>query len=469
MPDETPPIRPDEQPTPPMSFGAMPETPSPAHAPQPAPIPAPAPAPAPEPTYAPIFVPAPQPGSQFSPSPAPTPAQHGTAGGTIALAVAIAIVFGAIAGIAGGLLGAKLSSGNLGSRPQTITIVPSTTEEPVVAAAAAAVPSIVNIDISGGNVTAGTGGLPNSHPTIPLQASGSGVAFKRVSGGGTYILTNNHVVEGASRITVTDTSGSSYTGHLVGRDADSDIAVIRVADNLPIIGLADSAKLLVGETAVAIGSPFGFEHSVTSGVISALGRSLSNVGSGSSGGYPLVDVIQTDAAINPGNSGGALVDRTGKLVGINTAIYSGSSTAAEPSNAGIGFAIPVDTAARVADQLIAGGKVTHPFIGLVGSTVTPDVAATKKLTVQQGALVQSLTPGYGAQKAGVKAGDIVTAIDGVAVRTMDDLIVGVRKHAVGTTARLAIRRGTESLTLNVVVGDVPANLSTQSQATTTAP
>jgi S1-C subfamily serine protease len=379
-----------------------------------------------------------------------------------------ALIMGAIAGVAGGFLGGRLSSGGSGLGSQTVTVVPSKTDQPVVAAAAAAVPSVVNIDVSGGNISAGQNGLPNAHPSVPLQASGSGVAFKKIPGGGTYILTNNHVVEGASKITVTDTSGNSYAGHLVGRDPDSDIAVVRVSDNLPIIGLADSKQLIVGQVAVAIGSPFGFEHSVTSGVISALGRSLSNVGSGSVGSYPLVNVIQTDAAINPGNSGGALVDETGKLVGINTAIYSGSGTiAGEPSNAGIGFAIPVDTAAQVADQLIAGGKVAHPFIGLVGSTLTPDVATTKKLTVSQGALVQSLTPGFGAAKAGIKPGDVVTAVDGTAVRSMDDLILGVRKHSVGDIAKLTVRRGAQTMTFNVTVGDVPANLSTQSQSSTT--
>ena len=476
MPDETSPIRPDEQPPSFADFAAPPEAPTPSPAPEPSPAPAVAPAPAatpPGPAYIPIYQPTPPPTAAFAPVPSPAaapqpgPVHHDAAGGTIALAVVAALVMGAIAGVAGGFLGGRLSSGGLRTGPQTVTVIPSTTDEPVVAAAAAAVPSIVNIDISGSDVTAGQGGLPNSHPTVPLRASGSGVAFKQVSGGGTYIVTNNHVVDNATKITVSDTAGKSYPGTVVGRDADSDVAVVRISEDLPIIGLGDSSKLLVGQTVVAIGSPFGFEHSVTSGVVSALGRSLSNVGEGSTAGYPLVDVIQTDAAINPGNSGGALVDRGGKLVGINTAIYSGSSTIGEASNAGIGFAIPVNTVARVADELIAGGKVAHPLIGLTGSTVDAEVASTKKLPVQEGALVQSLTAGFGAQKAGVKVGDIVTAIDGSVVRTMDDLILGVRKHTVGSTAKLTIRRGSQTLTLDVTVGDKPEGLSAPSESSTT--
>jgi S1-C subfamily serine protease len=297
---------------------------------------------------------------------------------------------------------------------------------------------------------------------VPLSANGSGVAFKKAPGGGTYILTNNHVVANANTITVADTAGKTYPGTLVGRDPDSDIAVVRISENLPVINLGDSTKLLVGQTTVAIGSPFGFEHSVTSGVVSALGRSLSNVGDGSSSGYPLVDVIQTDAAINPGNSGGALVDRNGNLIGINTAIYSSTSSTGEGSNAGIGFAIPVNTAARVADELISGGKVSHPFIGLIGSTVDASVAQIKKLPVSSGAYVNSLAAGSGAQKAGVKVGDVVTAVDSKTIRTMDDLIVAIRSHAVGDTVKLTVHRGARTLTLSVAVGEKPANLTTPS-------
>jgi S1-C subfamily serine protease len=287
-----------------------------------------------------------------------------------------------------------------------------------------------------------------------LGANGSGVAFKKADGGGTYILTNNHVVEGASTITVRSTSGQSWPGTVVGRDADNDIAVVKIPGTLPPIALGNSKNLVVGQTVVAIGSPYGLEHTVTSGVVSALGRSLSDTGA-SGKSQPLVDAIQTDAAINPGNSGGALVDRSGRLVGINTAIYTQSGSAA-----GIGFAVPVDTATRVAEQLIAGGKVTHPYIGLIGSTINPLVATEKKLSVQEGALVESLVPGAGAQKGGVKVGDVVTQVDGVRIASMNDLIGEIRKHGPGDTVTLTLLRGAQTTQVKVVVADRPADVST---------
>ncbi len=426
------------------------------------PEPTPEPRPSPEPTAEPTpdySTRADEPAPYHSaPVAAPTPAPGGSA---LVVALVAALIMGTIAGVAGGFLGGRLSSGG-GLQSQKITVVPLTTDEPVVAAAAAAVPSIVNIDFTAKNASAGgQNGLPNSHPTVPTQGNGSGVAFKKADGGGTYILTNNHVVADATRITVADASGKTIAGKLIGRDTDSDIAVVQIAEDLPIINLGDSSKLTVGQTVVAIGSPFGFAHSVTSGVVSALGRSLDNIDGTSGANYPLADVIQTDAAINPGNSGGALVDRAGRLVGINTAIYSGTG-----QSGGIGFAIPVNTAIKVADQLISGGKVGHAYIGLIGSTVTAEIAAQKKLPLQQGAIVNSLAVGAGAITAGVKVGDIVTAVGSADVRTMDDLILQVRRHAIGDIIKLTLRRGTQTLTLDVKVGDKPANLPSLSTSST---
>jgi putative serine protease PepD len=442
--------------------------PAPAQAAQPAPIPEPAPPVPPAPPMAPpVGAPVTAPPAVAGPAPAPAPAPHGGGGATITLAIIAALFMGAIAGVAGGFLGGQLSRGSgpgVAVKAQKVTVVPSKTDEPAVAAAAAAVPSVVNIDVSSGEAAGGEKGLPNTHPSVPMKGNGSGVAFKEVPGGGTYILTNNHVVDGATKLTVADSTGKTHVGTLVGRDPDTDVAVVRIAETLPVIDVGDSAKLLVGQTVVAIGSPFGFEHSVTSGVVSALGRSLYNVGSGNAPGYSLSDVIQTDAAINPGNSGGALVDKAGLLVGINTAIYSDTG-----QNGGIGFAIPVNTAARVADELIAGGKVGHPFIGLIGSTVDPDIAATKKLPVEQGAYVEELSSGAGAQKAGVKVGDVVTAVDGKDIRSMDDLIVAVRRHAIGESVKLTVRRGDQTLTFDVAVGDKPSDFKMPSTDTSATP
>jgi S1-C subfamily serine protease len=396
-------------------------------------------------------------------SPAPAgPQNHSGVALAVALAVVAAIIVGGLSGLAGGFMGARLA-GVITGAPSSVTVLAPKTPEAVAAAAAAAVPSVVNIDVRE-SASNSQSNLPTSHPAVPLLGTGSGVAFKRAPRGATYILTNNHVVENATRITVRDASGKGYPGKLVGRDTDSDIAVVLIDAQLPLISLGDSGKLVVGQTAVAIGSPFGLDHSVTSGVISALGRSLPAFTSTTAGSYPLVDVIQTDAAINPGNSGGALVDRFGKLVGINTAIYSASG-----ASGGIGFAIPVNTAVRVADSLISTGKVGHPFLGIIGSSVTPDVATAKKLPVQEGALVEDVTKGSGSSNAGVRAGDIVTAVNGTPVRSMDNLILLVRRHAVGDTITLTILRGGKTLSLKVIVADRPSNFSSPNTPTTPTP
>jgi len=410
--------------------------------------------------------PAAEPAAEPTPAPAPAAPRSGVAL-AVSLAVVMAFIVGAASGFAGGLLGAKYSAStgsSSGSGSRSITVVPSKTSEPVVAASAVAVPSVVNIDVTQKAASGGQKGLPDAHPSVPLQGSGSGVAFKRAPNDGTYLLTNNHVVENAASITVRDTSGNKYKGTLVGRDADSDIAVVSIDAKLPIIPLGDSAKLVVGQTVVAIGSPFGLEHTVTSGVVSALGRSLPDFTADNNGSYPLVDVIQTDAAINPGNSGGALVDRQGQLIGINTAIYSESG-----ASGGIGFAIPVSAAERVANTLIAGDKVGHPFLGIVGLTITPEVQTQRKLTVAQGALIEEITKGTGADKADLKPGDVVTALDGEAVRSMDDLILLVRRHAVGDTVTLSIVRDGKAEKIKMTVGDRPANLQISNDTTATAP
>jgi S1-C subfamily serine protease len=203
---------------------------------------------------------------------------------------------------------------------------------------------------------------------------------------------------------------------------------------------------------VAIGSPFGLQHSVSSGVVSGLHRSLPDgFDEAATGVYPLVDVIQTDAAINPGNSGGALVDRLGRLVGINSAIWSDSG-----SNAGIGFAVPAKTAVRVADELISTGKATRPYLGILGQTVGGALAKEKKLPVTQGALVVEVTKDTMAAKAGLKVDDVVVALDGQPVRSMDDLILLVRRTTVGQKVALALYRGGKRIEVPMTVGDKPS-------------
>jgi len=419
------------------------------------------PAAPPVPPVAPTAGPAPAPDPD--PQPAPAPARSGV-GLAVTLAILISLMVGTAAGVAGGVIGARLAAGGSGDgSSRTVTVVPSKTTEPVVAASAVAVPSVVNIDVTQKASSGDDSKLPGTHPDVPLQGSGSGVAYKRAPDNGTFILTNNHVVENAESIVVRDASGEKHTGTLVGTDPDSDIAVVSIDAELPVIPLGDSSKLVVGQTVIAIGSPFGLEHTVTSGVVSALGRSLPDFTSDTNGSYPLVDVIQTDAAINPGNSGGALVDRNGKLIGINTAIYSESG-----ASGGIGFAIPESAATRVAETLIAGEKVGHPFLGIVGLTITPEVQKARKLTATQGALIEEITPGTGAAKAGLKPGDVVTALDSEQIRSMDDLILQVRRRAVGDKVTISIIRDGKEQKVQMTVGDRPANLdiSTDSSATT---
>ncbi len=387
-------------------------------------------------------------------------------GGVIAVAVILSFIVASFSGLAAGFLGARLGGGGgvTAGGTNRVEIIEPKTAEPIVAAAAAGLPSVVNIDVSGGVATDSDGSLPSDHPSVPTQGTGSGVAYKSADDGGTYIITNNHVVENADTLTVRDATGASMKAVLVGRDPESDIAVIKVDKKIPLIQTNDSSKLRGGQAVVAIGSPFGLEHSVTSGVVSALGRSLPQFQGSTNGAYPLIDVIQTDAAINPGNSGGALVDRTGKLVGINTAIYSDSG-----ASGGIGFAVPSNSATRIADQLIEGSGVSHPFLGVVGQTITPGLAATEKLPVTEGTWVKELTKGSGAEKAGVQVDDIITAADTSAIRSIDDLILHVRRLQIGDSVKLSILRDGKQLTLDVTVGDKPADLGSSSKPPTSTP
>ena len=385
-------------------------------------------------------------------APARAPRSPGL-GIVVLVAALVSLVVASFAGLAGAMLGAHVGGPGLpGRSASTVRVIPPETDEPVVAASAAALPSVVNIEV---RQKPGTGDseLPESHPNVPLVGNGSGVAYKSSEDGGTYVITNDHVVKDARRVTIRDVSGKSRDAEVIGTDPESDIAVLLVDAAITTIKTTDSSRLTVGQTVVAIGSPYGLEHSVTSGVVSALGRSLPNFVGAPNNSYPLIDVIQTDAAINPGNSGGALVDREGRLVGINTAIYSDTG-----ANGGIGFAVPSNTAIRVADQLISGTKLTHPFLGVIGQTVTEELADELDLTVQEGAHVAEVVKGSGALAAGLKAGDVVTGVDGAPVRTMDDLMLQVRRKQVGDRVTLDVKRGAEALTIVVTVGDKPAEI-----------
>lgn len=397
---------------------------------------------------------------------APRPVSPQTPVGMIvAVSVVAAFIIGALAGGLAGFGGAHLALRGVSSTGAggDIRVIPGETDEPVVAAAAAALGSVVNIDVSATAATPPDGELPQGHPGVPMSGNGSGVAFRRIEGGGTYILTNDHVVSGVDSIVITGVDGERHAGELVGTDPETDIAVIRTDSELPVIRIGDSESVEVGQLVIAIGSPYGLSQSVSSGVVSAYGRSLPDA-LGNDGVYPLVDVIQTDAAINPGNSGGALVDRTGALLGINTAIYSGSG-----ASAGIGFAIPVQNAIRVADQLIAGEDVEHPFLGVVGQDVTAALAAEKSLPVQEGALVIEVAKGTNAERAGIRTNDLIVMLDDSPIRTMDDLILQVRRRAVGDTVILTVYRDGQKTEIEMTVGSKPKNLELPSEEATASP
>jgi len=259
-----------------------------------------------------------------------------------------------------------------------------------------------------------------------FQSAGSGVIVDAKNG---YIITNHHVVENASEITVTLLDNRSFSAKVVGSDEGADIAVLQAKQpNLIAMALGDSSHLEVGDYVVAIGNPFGLQNTVTAGIVSALGRSGINPD-----GYE--DFIQTDASINPGNSGGALVNLRGELVGINSAILSGSG-----GNIGIGFAIPVNMAKGVMDQLIKYGQVKRGVLGVNIYNVTPDIAKEFGLTESSGALVAGVAQGSAAERAGVKTGDIITSINGVPMRDAGELRNTIGMLRVGDKVEIGLLR-----------------------------
>ena len=259
-----------------------------------------------------------------------------------------------------------------------------------------------------------------------FQSAGSGVIVDAKNG---YIITNHHVVENASEITITLLDNRSFTAKVIGSDEGSDIAVLQAKQpNLVPMPLGDSTKLEVGDFVVAIGNPFGLQHTVTYGIVSALGRSGINPD-----GYE--DFIQTDASINPGNSGGALVNLRGELEGINSAILSRSG-----GNIGIGFAIPVNMVKSVMDQLIRYGQVKRGVLGVNIYDVTPDIAKEFGLNESRGALVAGVVQGSAADRAGVKTGDIITSVNGVTTKGAGELRATIGMLRVGDKVELGLLR-----------------------------
>ncbi len=277
---------------------------------------------------------------------------------------------------------------------------------------------------------------------------GSGVI---VSSDG-YILTNNHVVENATDITVQLSDKRQMKGKLIGADPRSDLAVIQIdATGLTAMKLGDSAKLRVGDIVLAIGNPFGFDETVTLGIVSATGRRNAEITPPQ--GY--ADFIQTDAAINPGNSGGALVNARGELIGINTAIYSGNG-----GNLGIGFAIPVNMARGIMEQILKTGKVSRGFLGVTIQPVNADLAQAFKLPSTEGALIGDVSPDSPGAKAGLQKGDVVVGLDGRPVPDPEDLRLRISQMAPGTAVKLDVIRDAQKKQMSATLMELPDNIET---------
>lgn len=343
----------------------------------------------------------------------------------MAAMIPVAIVAMLACGTAGGVVGANLASALGRATPTSSKAVCNARD-----VAQAVLPTIVTIGLVADDGS---------------SSSGSGVIL--TSDG--YILTNNHVVapaaEGA-QLTVLYSDGSQREAALVGRSPRADVAVIKVDDDgLNAINTGDSTALEVGEPVVALGAPLGLSSTVTTGIVSALGRTVP-VDSDTNRNAVLAEAIQTDASINPGNSGGALVDCDGRLVGINSAI---ATVPGSNGSVGIGFAIPVSVALPIADQIMKSGKVTYPTIGAVVTAIRPEKGAPDR----HGLYVHAVLPGGPSDQAGLQEGDIVTSIDGTTLTSIDDLTVVQLTHEPGESVDVTYERAGEEHTTTVVLGE----------------
>ncbi len=292
--------------------------------------------------------------------------------------------------------------------------------------------------------------FPQQQQKRQVQSQGSGFIITPDG----YILTNNHVVGDADRVTVKLLDGREFTAKTVGTDPPTDVAVIKIdAEGLPVLALGDSDRIEVGEWVLALGNPFGLSHTLTAGIVSAKGRS-------SVGITDYEDFIQTDAAINPGNSGGPLIDLQGKVVGINTAIYSRNGG----GYMGIGFAIPVNMAKNIYTQLIEHGNVTRGYLGVTIQDLTAELAKSFGLSDTRGVLVSQVMPDTPAEKAGMKQGDVIVSLDGKAVDTSASLRNEVAMTVPGTTMKVGVVRDGKNRTLNVKVEKMSEDMLTSSSS-----
>jgi serine protease Do len=289
------------------------------------------------------------------------------------------------------------------------------------------------------------GGRGNDQQKQTVRSLGSGVIVSKDG----YILTNNHVVQGSDKLTVMLQDKKKFTAKVVGRDPQTDIAVVKIdAKDLPVASLGNSDNVRVGQWVIAVGNPFNLMHTVTAGIISAKGRSSMNLAD-------YEDFIQTDASINPGNSGGALSDLDGNVIGINTAIYSPNGA----GNVGIGFAVPINMAKSIMSSLIAGGKVSRGYLGLLPQDIDESLSKALNLKTTEGSLVGDVTSGAPADKAGIKRGDIITSFNGTKVTGSTQLRNLVAEAKPGSSAKVQLLRDGKENEVTVTLGERPKELS----------
>jgi serine protease Do len=359
----------------------------------------------------------------------------------------ISLVVGLALGLSGGLLGSSVA--NQGVSPAAVPVQMRLDTGTFAKLAEAVKPAVVNVNTErrgGGRSPVEEfygeeyfkrffGDVPER---MPRRGLGSGVIIDAAG----VALTNAHVVDGASQVEVTMLHGTKHRARVVGVDKKTDLAVLRLeADGktFPFLPLGDSNEVQVGDWVVAVGSPFGLQATVTSGIVSAKARQI--------GAGPYDDFLQTDAAINPGNSGGPLVNMRGEVIGINTAIVRGGS--------GIGFAIPASMAKRVSTQLLANGKVTRGWLGVMLQPLTPELAASFGAEGKDGVLISEVTPDSPAAKAGLRSGDVVLEVDGQKVDNPGDVARAVGLAAPGRTTRLTLWRDKAPKSVSVVLGEAP--------------
>ena len=394
-------------------------------------------APGPDPVQPPVPSPAPSAPASAAPTSPGAPLRRRGPGvlGTILVAAVVAAVVGAFAGIAGYALGRSVDARSASQAPASQVAapakdeVPSTTVRPIEGASIAEIadrtlPSVVSLVVQGGT----------------KEGSGSGFVI-RPSG---YIVTNNHVVslvDGGGKLTVVFNDGQRVPGTVVGTSPSYDLAVVKVErTGLPAIELGDSSAVRVGDVAIAIGAPLGLDGTVTSGIVSAIDRPVT--AGESADDVSFINAIQTDAAINPGNSGGPLLDDTGAVIGVNSAIAT-MAGGADSGNIGLGFAIPSNSAKRIAEEIITTGSSRTPIMGVQLDTNYVD----------GGAKVDSVTPGSGADGAGLRAGDIIVAVDDRSIDDATELVVTVRTYAPGDEIDITFERNGQEQSASLTLGD----------------